>query len=143
MEKNWFMNIVSKKQYLENPCGTLSVPYWKANCTTVPDHMKILHHREFYPELLDKYFDEPYFRLQHHLQEVDSVSMPDGYSLYKATIPEFAEHINKCYKDVCLSVSELQSYIAQNCGWLSRTLIQEKLWQLVLLNWMRRSVKVY
>ncbi len=113
MEKNWFMNIVSKKQYLENPCGTLSVPYWKANCTTVPDHMKILHHREFYPELLDKYFDEPYFRLQHHLQEVDSVSMPDGYSLYKATIPEFAEHINKCYKDVCLSVSELQSYIAR------------------------------
>ena len=37
----------------------------------------------------------------------------NGYSLCEAAIPDFAEHINKCYEDICISVSELQSYVTR------------------------------
>ena len=39
--------------------------------------------------------------------------VPNGYSLCEAAIPDFAEHINKCYEGVCISASELQSYVTR------------------------------
>ena len=71
----------ARKQYLENPCRAASVPYWKAVCISVPDNMKIVHDSEFDTELLKRYMDEPYFRLQHPMLEVEPVSLPGGYSL--------------------------------------------------------------
>ena len=105
MENEWFMNTLTKKQYLENPCSTSSIPYWKAVCISIPDNMKILHDREFNPELLKQYVDEPYFRLLHHMREVKPVSLPEGYSLYKASLPEFVEHMNGCYEDTVIPMS--------------------------------------
>lgn len=61
------MNEMVKKQYLENPCGTASIPYWKTVCISIPDGMKILHEREFDIEMLKRYSDEPYFRLVNHM----------------------------------------------------------------------------
>lgn len=107
------MNTVTKKKYLENPCGAASIPYWKVVCTTVPNNMKILHDREFCRELLEQYLDEPYFRLRHPLTGVEPVSVPDGYSLYDASVADFAEYINKCYEGISLSESEIQSYTAR------------------------------
>ena len=105
------MNTLTKEQYLENPCGMASIPYWKAVCISIPDNMKILHDREFNPELLKQYVAEPYFRLLHHMREVKPVSLPEGYSLYKASLSEFVEHMNGCYEDIGITVSELQSYL--------------------------------
>lgn len=113
MENEWFMNTLTKKQYLENPCSTSSIPYWKAVCISIPDNMKILHDREFNPELLKQYVAEPYFRLLHSMREVKPVSLPEGYSLYKASLPEFVEHMNGCYEDIGITVSELQSYLTR------------------------------
>ena len=31
------------KEYLQNPCGTLSIPYWKAKTLAIPDSMRIIH----------------------------------------------------------------------------------------------------
>ena len=33
------------KEYLQNPCGTLSIPYWKAKTLAIPDSMRIIHCR--------------------------------------------------------------------------------------------------
>ena len=57
------MNTLIKKQYLDNPCQAASIPYWKAVSMPIPDNMKIVHDREFHTELLNRYTDEPYFRL--------------------------------------------------------------------------------
>ncbi len=107
------MNTVTKEQYLENPCGAASIPYWKMMYISAPDHMMILHDREFCPEILKQYVDEPYFRLLHRLQDIKPVSVPNGYSLCEAAISDFAEHINKCYEDIGISVSEMQSYVTR------------------------------
>lgn len=29
--------------YLENPCRTLSIPYWKYKSISVPDNIEIIH----------------------------------------------------------------------------------------------------
>lgn len=117
------MNEIIKKQYLENPCGTASIPYWKTVCTSIPDNMKILHDREFDAEMLKRYVDEPYFRLLHHMREVKPVPLPEGYSLYEASVPDFVDHINSCYEDIGITMSEIQSYLAreQYCAelWLA------------------------
>lgn len=106
-------DMITKNQYFEAPCSTASIPYWKAVNISVPDNVKILHDREFSPEILGQYSDEPYFRLKHGLQNVRPISAPNGYSLCEAAIPDFAEHINKCYEGICISVSELQNYVTR------------------------------
>lgn len=118
-----FMNKIIKKQYLENPCGTASLPYWKTVCISMPDNMKILHDREFDAELLKRYVDEPYFRLLHHMREVKPVPLPKGYSLCEASVPDFLAHINSCYEDIGITMSEMQGYLdrKQYCAelWLA------------------------
>ncbi len=70
--------------------------------------MKIIHDSEFDTELLKRYQDEPYFRLQHPMLEVEPVSLPEGYSLQEASVPDFVEHINSCYDDIGITVPEMQ-----------------------------------
>ena len=86
-----------KAQYINDPCGTSSIPYWKAICISVPENMQILHDRDFGTEMLKQYTDEPYFRLIHNLDSVEPVAVPVGYSLRQGTAEEFAAHIEECY----------------------------------------------
>jgi len=44
-------------EYRKNPCRALSIPYWKAKVTTLPETMKILHDSEFDPTCLSEYTD--------------------------------------------------------------------------------------
>lgn len=105
--------MVTKEQYLENPCRAASVPYWKAVSISIPDNMKIVHNSELNTELLKQYVDEPYFRLQHRMSEVKPASLPEGYSLYEASVPDFVAHINSCYEDIGITVSEMQNYLTR------------------------------
>ena len=44
--------------YLKNPCGTLSIPYWKNKNIVIPTNMRIVHDRELCAEMLSDYTDE-------------------------------------------------------------------------------------
>ena len=59
------------------------------------------------------YIDEPYFRLIHNLQDLSVQALPQGYSLYKATLKDFAEHINSCYSKIGITEADLQDYTAR------------------------------
>lgn len=89
--------MISKEEYLRNPCRSASIPYWKAACIAVPENMKIVHEEDFCADMLEPYIDEPYFHLLHDLQAVDPVEVPTGYSLSGGTAEEFAAHIHECY----------------------------------------------
>ena len=41
------------KEYLQNPCGTLSIPYWKAKTLAIPDSMRIIHCSTLGPIIVD------------------------------------------------------------------------------------------
>ncbi len=85
--------MVTQKEYLKDPCGALSVPYWKALRFPLPDGMKILHEKDYLPEKERDYTDEPYFRLCHSLAWIEKEHLPDGFCLETALLPRDAEDI--------------------------------------------------
>ena len=102
--------MITKVQYLADPCATASIPYWKAKSITVPEGMLILHCAEFDAEKYTEYVDEPYFRLKHDLQGLSAPVLPDGFSICNATPEDFELHINKCYNGIGVSAEELRRY---------------------------------
>ncbi len=97
-------------EYLLAPCGTSSIPYWKALPVSVPSNMKILHHADFTADAFRDYTDEPYFRLFHDLRQIPTPVLPSGYSVCKATLGKFASHICDCYGSNCMTEEQLGDY---------------------------------
>lgn len=103
-------DMLTKEQYLADPCKAASIPYWKAKSITIPDGMKILHQDE-YDNAENKHFvDEPYFRLIHNLKGLAEPVLPQDYSLCTAAISEYAAHISSCYDGIGINEGELRSY---------------------------------
>ena len=115
--------MIGKEDYLRDPCGTLSIPLWKWKAMTLPEGMKILHHRDYTPAEAAGYQEERYFRLYHPLDRVTPVALA-GVSVRmarEADIPVIAEIINASYRDI--SVPE-----AQVAGWRNRPVYEPELW---------------
>lgn len=98
--------MISMQDYLADPCGSLSIPYWKEKSLVLPESMKIVHERDFRPgddPLYEdtSYEDTRYFRLKHDLADI-RLPAPDGrFSLTaKADTAAFAGLINACYDDI-------------------------------------------
>lgn len=106
--------MISKDEYLMNPCKTASIPYWKVKSIAIPDSMKILHQDDFDEIEYRQYIDEPYFRLSHNLHGLSAPMLPQGYSLCKATLADFAVHINSCYDGIGITEAELRSYTTRS-----------------------------
>ena len=102
--------MIIKEEYISNPCGTSSLPYWKEKQIIVPDNILILHDKDFNESYLIEYNDEQYFRLKHNLIDVNDPVLPNGFELCSATLFDFPKHINKCYKGSKLTVYELDNY---------------------------------
>lgn len=113
MTQSGVSKVISNDEYLRDPCRMASIPYWKAVRVPVPENMKILHADDFYPQLLEQYTDEPYFRLRHDLHGLSAPQIPHGFSLCEATPAEFCAHISQCYADIGITAAGLQSYIAR------------------------------
>lgn len=99
-------------EYLNNPCGTLSIPYWKAKSIVIPPDMKILHDKDFREDMLSDYTDEKYFRLQHNLEEIQKVTV-DDFEITTATrkdIKTIVQIINDSYTDISVNKKLIKSY---------------------------------
>lgn len=99
-------------EYLDSPCSSLSIPYWKSKVIQIPQNIKIVHHSDFYDELLNDYYDERYFRLIHYLDDVDN-EVPNEFCVKTAKlsdIPLIVETINDCYSDLSVSYEQIFSY---------------------------------
>lgn len=102
--------MITKEEYLKNPCSASSIPYWKAQSMTIPDGMKILHQDEYDDGENQCFVDEPYFRLIHNLKGLAEPVLPQDYSLSTATLSEYAAHISSCYDGIGINEGELRSY---------------------------------
>lgn len=107
--------MISLEDYLKNPCGTLSIPYWKNRNITILPNMKIVHDSQFREEQLLLYTDEMYFRLMHTLHHIE-IPVLDDYVIKTATlkeIPLFVDIINRSYIDLAVSEEQMLGYIQQ------------------------------
>lgn len=104
--------MITLTEYLNNPCGTLSIPYWKAKNIVIPPDMKILHNNDFSAEILSEYTDEKYFRLYHSLKEIPKVITND-FEITTATrkdIKTIVQIINDSYTDISVNKELIKSY---------------------------------
>lgn len=98
--------------YLRDPCGTLSIPYWKHKAIVAPPHMKIVHERDFDAALCELYADDPYFRLRHDLKEIGPAGS-GAFVCRRATeddLPLMADVINRSYTDLSVTEEQLLGY---------------------------------
>ena len=105
--------MISLEFYLQNPCLSLSIPYWKAKNISVPDNMKIVHESGFLAELLKEYEDETYFRLYHSMKKLTKPE-PEGYDIVTASpedIETIVSVINQSYTDLQVNKEQMRSYI--------------------------------
>ncbi|MBQ8395386.1 MAG: GNAT family N-acetyltransferase [Oscillospiraceae bacterium] len=100
-------------EYLFNPCGASSLPYDKALAVKIPLNMTVLHHRDFCSALLEKYIDEPYFRLIHRLEHIEDVSLPKGFVLSAVSSEQLVSQINSCYEDIGITKDSLSAFPAE------------------------------
>lgn len=101
--------MISLNEYLKDPCGTLSIPYWKNKNIITPDHIKIVHHRDYNAENFVDYVDEPYFRLIHKLENIEAFTLENFYARTAAVedIPLIVDLINKSYTDLSVTYEQI------------------------------------
>ena len=98
--------------YLKNPCGTLSIPYWKNKNIVMPDNMRIVHDSAFCVEMLSGYTDEPYFRLLHNLESINTM-VPERFLIKTATEKDLSvivDVINRSYPDISVTLDQVLSF---------------------------------
>ena len=103
--------MVSLQSYLNDPCATTSIPYWKYKSIEVPPNMKIVHQREMTDDLLLDYNDEPYFRLYHDLKNIRQATAQDVEIVSGgASVSDFVQLINRSYTDLSVSAEQIENY---------------------------------
>lgn len=63
-------NLMDVKEYLQNPCGTLSIPYWKAKTLAIPDSMRIIHCSNWNGQYGNF---QRFFRIKHDLNDLSPI----------------------------------------------------------------------
>ena len=104
--------MITLTEYLNNPCGTLSIPYWKAKSITIPLDMIILHDNDFSSDILSEYTEEKYFRLYHMLKDIPEI-VTDDFEITTATqkdIKAIVQIINDSYTDISVNPELIKSY---------------------------------
>ena len=108
--------------YLKNPCGTLSIPYWKSKKIQVPSNVEIFHHDFFEEGTKYKYVDK-YFRLINNLDV-----LPEHNDLVKTINVE--NDINDLVNLINLSYQSENIKITQNDvkKWMKHPVYNQILW---------------
>ena len=100
---------MNAEQYLADPCGASSLPFWKTEQFAVPEGICICRDDDFFTQSVEG-VDEPYFKLMHDLRQVRRTMLPAGFRLVSAGVADFARHINSCYGAEGVSEAELLAY---------------------------------
>ena len=99
------------QDYLNNPCGTISIPYWKQKGIIVPDNIMIVHERDMLHFASDDYYDEPYFRLYHNLKNIRQTIMREAEIVQaNQAVDEFVWLINASYGDLSVTAEKMEGY---------------------------------
>ncbi len=100
------------EEYKENPCGVLSIPYWKSKYIKIPENMCVVHNTKYIEKNYRDYHDEPYFRLYHDLVGIKTLAL-NGISIITAKhddIPFFVDVINQSYTDLYVTIEQIIGY---------------------------------
>ena len=119
--------MISIREYRADPCGTLSIPYWKAKEISVPPGMEIVHHSRFCEKMAEGRGHSRFFRLIHHLNPVPRPGPAPSGVVFAPISPErageLADMINRSYRHSGIGVTEEEVR-----GWASARVYCPELW---------------
>ena len=108
----WGFEMVTMEEYRKNPCGVLSIPFWKNKFVRIPEAMQIVHDSAYTRSGYEDYDDVPYFRLYHPLGDIAPFTLA-GFRIATANwedIPVFVDVINRSYTDLSVTYEQLLAY---------------------------------
>lgn len=94
---------INKKEYLSNPCGTLSIPYWKNEIIKISSNIEIIHKNNFKHQF-NKY--QRFYRLLNKLDSIENPKMNVEMINLEIDKAQLIEMINICYKNQNISVTD-------------------------------------
>ena len=101
--------MLTLQSYLNDPCGTASIPYWKQKEIAIPQNMRVIHDRDYAPEAFRTYKDEPYFRLYHNMKNIGQCASDQIEFLPGAEdIDAFVRLINASYSDLSVTAAQME-----------------------------------
>ncbi len=101
--------MITLEKYLRDPCGALSIPYWKWQRTQVPKNMEIVHERDYKAQ--ENHEVQRFFRLKHDLQNIPRIEIagleiktarPEDYSLIESIV-------RRCYPGIRIEEGWLEN----------------------------------
>ena len=113
--------MLTKEEYLADPCGRSSLPWWKAQTVQPPPGVEIRHARELPGRRPAGERTVRYFRLIRPLEDPERPAPPAGFTVTALTPAEAAAHIAVCYADISASPAELEA-------WRAHRVYDEGLW---------------
>lgn len=117
--------MLTLNEYLTDPCGTLSIPFWKAQNIIVPENMSILHQRQLSGCLSSYSTVERYFRLRHDLQTTARSDKTAFLITGTDDVDAVVSVINRCYTDIQVNRPQVES-------WRHTPVFAPELWVLAL-----------
>ena len=109
-----------KNLYLKNPCGTLSIPFWKNKITKITDDIIIIYHKDFKNQYNDY---QMFFRLSHNLNMINTpICKVEEINLNDDKL-KLVNMINICYKEQRISIDE-----SDILSWINHPSYNPKLW---------------
>ena len=105
------MSIITREEYLENPCGNSSLPYYKLKLYHNLN-IQVIHNSQFIGEK-----SEPYFRLIHNLNNIAQFDLDENLTVRTINtksdedLHKLEKMIADCYESERLPVSQMKSMI--------------------------------
>lgn len=121
-------DMMTKEEYLVNPCEKLSIPYWKYLSFKQPGNIEIYHEKDYLKEKSYSHV-EKYFRLIHYLKK--SIKHHPFISNIKITqdMNDLILQINHSYVNerIIVNKDDVES-------WLSHSTYDHSLWVKVVID---------
>lgn len=106
-----------KSEYINAPCKTSSLPYWKTKVHSLPDHMKVIIEKDYNKELFHEYLDEPYFKLIHRLENIKEEPDNKQYSIQIVNgiteLDSVVAFINECYQHISVTLEQVKRWMQE------------------------------
>ena len=102
---------MDEQTYVADPCGASSLPYWKTEQMEIPPHLLILREDAFLRAAPADGADEPYFKLIHCMKPLRQPTLDARFVPASPGIREYAQHIQQCYSEGCISTEALNTTI--------------------------------
>ena len=110
-----------KETYLQNPCGTLSIPYWKNKTIQLSNSIKIFHKNKFDESKYKENEFQRFFRIKHNLLKIQKTQKCQ--TILTKDIEELINMINISYQNKQISIN-----IDDVNEWMKHPVFNKSLW---------------